>query len=152
VFAAARDYADRTSAGPALAAHNAAVWHKMAFEQFLPQFHTGAADMLLTRFGLLLRQLLDDKAFLRIRSRFYRQLPLYHMKDVLQRRALEVLDFDMLATDEDPAERVGRELGMDKRAAESVIKAAKKALNDVMAKRFTKADLQRLTEKVLPPQ
>jgi hypothetical protein len=124
----------------------------MAFEQFLPQFHTGAADMLLTRFGLLLRQLLDDKAFLRIRSRFYRQLPLYHMKDVLQRRALEVLDFDMLATDEDPAERVGRELGMDKRAAESVIKAAKKALNDVMAKRFTKADLQRLTEKVLPPQ
>ena len=84
VFEAARHFVER--ANSPVNAIEMEKLHGKVFENFTPQFTSGAPSMILVDFAKAIRRVLDDQAFEAIARKYYCQLPIYYVKDDQQRR------------------------------------------------------------------
>ena len=74
VFQAARHFVER--ANSPVNAIEVEKLHGKVFENFTPQFTSGAPSMILVDFAKAIRRVLDDQAFEAIARKYYCQLPI----------------------------------------------------------------------------
>jgi len=151
VFYAAEDFLKRQ--GEPLSQDKIEESGMRVFEDFGPEFGNGEPIMLLVRFADVIRlRVLDEAAFQRISTFYYRLLPTYHLSDDTERRFLVAAyqaalgDTEERMIDEVLAERFETTAA---RAA-SILKRAHQHLNDVIRNEFEVSELQQATEGCLP--
>jgi len=114
------------------------------FEDFTPEFASGEPSMVLVRFAAAIRRVLDDDAFEAIATRYYRQLPLYYVKDDQQRRFLSALYQDGVGPT--PAEDMAQRFQVTDDEARRIIRDGNRSLQDVIESDFTEDELREMTE------
>jgi hypothetical protein len=150
VFEASKHYARHHHSGGNLQ-QEAGKFTEKAFQEFLPEFHSGPPKDVLRRFATVLRtRILDEDAFNSIRKLYYHQLPLYHLRNDEQRRVLAAFFDTRLATAEDPAVEVAKAMQMSPQQVQETTQAANQALRKVIERDWDKSELNRLTEGILP--
>lgn len=119
------------------------------FRDFAPSFVSGSPGTLLRRFADAIRRVLDATAFQQIAYRYYLQGPIYHLKDIEQRKLLAAVYQEGLGLD--VVEKIADRFDMGVGQVEDVITKASGALNRLIAEDFSQAELKTLTEGYLPP-
>ena len=142
VFQAAFDFVTRTS-HPATVVEVEKMTMKV-FEDFTPEFASGARSMVLVRFAAAIRRVLDEEAFEAIATRYYHQLPLYHVKDDQQRRLLSASY--QCGVGPTPAEDMAQRFQITVDEAARILRNGNRSLRDVIANDFTEDELNELTE------
>jgi len=114
------------------------------FEDFTPEFMSGDPSMVLVSFAAAIRRVLDDEAFEAIATRYYHQLPLYHMKDDQQRRFLSASYQNGVGPT--PAEDMAQRFQVPVDEAQRIIRDGNRSLQDVIESDFTEDELSEMTE------
>lgn len=145
VFLAAVDLCTRQ--GLVAIRERAAELTTSAFHAFVPEMGTGRPEMVLRRFAMTLRNVLDEDAFRTIERVYYRHLPLYHLRNRDQRRCLEAMFASGLsATPQQIAER----LLLPVARVVKLLKAGNLELARVVKEDYEEAELREMTEGRLP--
>jgi hypothetical protein len=114
------------------------------FEDFTPEFTNGSPSTLLVRFAAAIKRILDDTAFEVIATRYYHQVPLYHLKDDQQRRLLAATY--QRGVGPDLVEYLAERFQLPTDEVERGLAEANKSLKRLIEKDFTEADLRTMTE------
>jgi hypothetical protein len=114
------------------------------FEEFAPQFASGKAAMLLVDFAAAVRRVLDHQAFEKIAYRYYYLLPIYHLKDDLEKKLLAASYQRGIRPD--LVEQLAGQFNMPAGQIQRSIEKANASLKAVIADDFTPWELSVFTE------
>jgi hypothetical protein len=106
------------------------------FEDFTPEFMSGDPSMVLVRFAAAIRRVLA--------TRYYHQLPLYHVKDDQQRRFLSASYQNGVGPT--PAEDMAQRFQVPVDEAQRIVRDGNRSLQDVIESDFTEDELSEMTE------
>jgi hypothetical protein len=140
VFYAAEEYMQRTR--EKIVSEEVGEKAMQVFQEFAPQFGSGRTEMLLRRFAIAIRRVLDNEAFESIAHRYYYQLPIYYLEDEAQRRVMAACYESGLSPS--IAKQISERFMITVDDANRIIKAGNRSLEEIITKDFT---LQELTEQ-----
>jgi hypothetical protein len=149
VFYAVEEYMDRTQ--PRRTREEIEDTVIGIFQDFSPEFNSGEPQMILVRFANIVRRALDDEAFRVIARRFYRQVPIYHLSEPLERRLLAAAYEEGLSKEgTSMAETLAERFDVAPDEVRKILAQANKNLAKVIQQDFDGDELRELSEGYLP--
>lgn len=120
---------------------------KKVFASFAAVITSGEPEHGLRRLAGSIRQVLDEESFAAVAQAFYTHVPLYHMRNVDQRRCIEAM---LASGGRATAGDIAAQLMLREADVDALIEAGNKKLQRIISKDFNVDELKTMTEDELP--